>query len=596
MKKYRKSLFPLVTVFITASLFSCKSQADSKVQSSSALSFSHDPGIYTLKFSLTVTPEDSNNTIFYTKDGSEASAASPQFSGTKYSVTSLKNQTSGYVLTPAVKAWQGYSGYSYIDRGHTLSFIEVNQEGQTVAKKRGSFIINSRPKIPVICLTAPPESWIGEDGDGGLYNTDPATGSDEKYRAWLEYFDYSKNEFFSLSSQMKRGGNWTRYYPVRTINLNFKKDQDGNKNKAPKVNIFNSRKGCGTKLPVEGQIKRLRLHVGGNDLYGAMFTDAFIQQLAYNAGLNVGTAAYRPCILYLNGEYWGFYMIREHYNADYFEYNYGINDDNILYVDRPWNGDTAETSYARYHFSVKDGDQNLNLAALEELYLALGYDWASQTLYDQDSENYKDFTQDSVYEDFCKLVDIDSLIDLILVEGYAGNWDFMFNNLRMWRSAEIEEGNTYGDCRWRFVLHDLDVGFSSATADAKLADSNWTSGKKSYFDYYLGNERLNHSLNGQTKWYLPLCEHIILSQPAKNQKFKKRLLERAQYIEEAFSYDNASVLLESFKKEAEPYMENRAERWGYNKSLWESGVSQKDSVLQKRGDYFIKQVKAAFGI
>ena len=39
--------------------------------------------------------------------------------------------------------------------------------------------------------------------------------------------------------------------------------------------------------------------------------------------------AYEPCILYLNGEYWGVYGIREKIDEHYIESNFGFNSDSI---------------------------------------------------------------------------------------------------------------------------------------------------------------------------------------------------------------------------------------------------------------------------
>ena len=39
--------------------------------------------------------------------------------------------------------------------------------------------------------------------------------------------------------------------------------------------------------------------------------------------------AYEPCIIYLNGEYWGIYGIREKIDEHYIEDNYGFSSDSV---------------------------------------------------------------------------------------------------------------------------------------------------------------------------------------------------------------------------------------------------------------------------
>jgi len=49
--------------------------------------------------------------------------------------------------------------------------------------------------------------------------------------------------------------------------------------------------------------------------------------------LKIDTQAFRPCIVFLNGEYWGIYHIRERYDDKYLKSHYGLDDDKVAILD-----------------------------------------------------------------------------------------------------------------------------------------------------------------------------------------------------------------------------------------------------------------------
>ena len=44
---------------------------------------------------------------------------------------------------------------------------------------------------------------------------------------------------------------------------------------------------------------------------GAHIRDAYVNSLSQVGGLRLDERSYEPCILYVNGEYWGLYELRE---------------------------------------------------------------------------------------------------------------------------------------------------------------------------------------------------------------------------------------------------------------------------------------------
>ena len=56
---------------------------------------------------------------------------------------------------------------------------------------------------------------------------------------------------------------------------------------------------------------------------GAYIRDAYVQSLSQVGGLKMDERSYEPAILYVNGQYWGLYEIREKVgDSDFTSYYY----------------------------------------------------------------------------------------------------------------------------------------------------------------------------------------------------------------------------------------------------------------------------------
>ena len=566
---------------------------------------------FTLKVERAVSAE---NSIFYTTNGTPAGELFERGAGEggglfRYTDAGIEVRESrnpeDFALTPYVLPSDGYS-FGYISKGVPLSLIEVDSKGEIVAEERGTFVFHHDGKahfgsVPVVCLSASVEDLIGADKAGGLYNDvwnvrDGVTvPSDEKIRANIEYYDCSSGECFTLNTQLKVGGNATRGFPVRTLNVNFKKREDGHANRIPFVDIFQGKRACGTGREIKGNVKRFRLHSGGNDAFSSFFNDAFVQRLVSLADTHVATAAYRPCVLYLNGEYWGLYALREHYSEDYVECNYGVDSEDVVYVDKCYDPVPGES---KYYFNVKTDDVPLGISLLDELHSFLEVTENPDGSYSFGSG--KDWTSDSVYDEFCKMVDIDSLIDIVLIRGYANDVDFIFNNLRMWRTVPNPSGKKTGNSRfsdgkWRFMIHDMDLSVNDLSVWGIFDGADLAVGRN-IFDYYTGNIRRVDYWGGFMENTRP---ELLLSLPARNEKFRKRLWERAKRVAEIFEPTRAVALLDSMESEIEPLYAEKVERWGvpgYSVESWKNAVEVRRQFLKNRPATFLDDVRSAFGI
>ena len=198
---------------------------------------------------------------------------------------------------------------------------------------------------------------------------------------------------------------------------------------------------------VMDKFKTLILRNGGNCAFTTKYSDTFWTGLAANMNVDILTS--RPAVVYLNGEYWGLYVLQEDFSDDYFEDTHGVNKDDVVL----YKGD-AETYDIGYKLDLGDIPEG------EEV----DYHFSDLLAF---FDSHDDLESDADYEEFIKLVDPDSAMDYYAVELWINNkWDWPGKNWSMWRTTTVDESNPYGDGRWRFCLYDVEFGGVSGASDA----------------------------------------------------------------------------------------------------------------------------------
>ncbi|MDA3924570.1 MAG: CotH kinase family protein [Kiritimatiellae bacterium] len=189
--------------------------------------------------------------------------------------------------------------------------------------------------------------------------------------------------------------------------------------------------------------KRFLLRNSGNDWYGAtssgsatMLKDAVFHEICKS--LDISVMAYRPSLVYINGEYWGIHNLRESYDKHYVYSRYNIDPDNADMLTQVEDGNNV--AIVRI-----DGDKSS-----DEDYEAL-LEWIDNNpLSNPDNINYQSVTSQ---------VDISNYADYIIAETFFANTDWPQNNCDFWRAHtnQTATAGEYGDQRWRWMLYDMDV-------------------------------------------------------------------------------------------------------------------------------------------
>ena len=275
------------------------------------------------------------------------------------------------------------------------------------------------------------------------------------------------------------------------------------------------------------KFKKLILRAGGNCAFTSKFNDAFWQSLVRDTA--VETKQSRPCVVYINGEYWGLYVLEEDYTDDYFEDVHGVNKDDVVVY--KGDAESYKIGYELDEGEIPEGEQ-------------VDYYFKDLLAFFDTHDNLK--SQED-YDEFVKLVDPDSVLDYFAVQSWINNkWDWPGKNWSMWRTTTVDESNPYGDGRWRLMFYDVEFGGVSGKGDARTN----TIKEDNYKTYGL--------LDMDTDNPAVLCFAYLMT----NEDFQNRFYDRLLGLSEGnFAQDKALARLEEFEAIYGPLYEQFFERY-----------------------------------
>lgn len=172
--------------------------------------------------------------------------------------------------------------------------------------------------------------------------------------------------------------------------------------------------------------------------------DGLAAVIAQKAAPNVDAMAYRPVVVFLNGEYYGIMNMREYQNNKYLQNVYGIEDkEGITVISTEMdtsNGGRYDGTW--FYFKQDDGPEG-------EL------EYFTGLLNDIVNGKY-------TYDEAAKLIDMDNFVKYCALNLFLCNTDWPHNNVKVWRYAGSAPGDaadtSVTDGKWRFMLKDADLG------------------------------------------------------------------------------------------------------------------------------------------
>lgn len=342
------------------------------------------------------------------------------------------------------------------------------------------------------------------------------SGREWEKEANLQLFDGSE---FILSQQVGiriQGGSSRELYP-KSLNLYAREEYDGNS----VIHLYQNMGICPDRLTVSNS---------GEDIYSKM-KDPLVSDIC--SDMDFVCMEYRPCVLYLNGEYWGYYFLTDRYGRKFLQQKYGVDDDNVIYVKAGVLQDGTDDDMERY---------------LEEVSFIGNADMTVE-------ENYKKAQE---------IMDIDSLIDYMAAEVYISRWnDWPSSNYALWRTRNPEDAR-YGDCKWRFMLFDV----------------NW--GGLTYDDGDSTRDTLLLTRN----------ESPLLGNMLNNPDFKRRFVDRLLSMREnEFNPDKVSKKIDYYEDiMAVPIKEHYRRFFGTDASRFHEEAEKLKQFFRERYDYIPEMI------
>jgi len=295
--------------------------------------------------------------------------------------------------------------------------------------------------------------------------------------------------------------------------------------------------------------RRLLLRNGGNTWGVTNLTDGYVQELI--AHLDLDIQAFRPAVVYLNGEYWGILNLRERYDQHYLEAVHGVDPDTT----------TMLGPALRVEHGPEDANQEL-VRRLERLAELEGSDPEAVELIEA-------------------TFDVDELIDYLILQLFISNTDWPANNVRLWRSTDTGSGSERADGRWRFLVFDLDMvggsAFEHDVAHDNLARMDITA---------------DEPLAGTA---LPLLYQRMLEHPASRQRFLSRF---ADHLNTTFASHRTLERFDALEALFAPEMVRQIERWGYPASMeeWQDAMDLLRSFFAGRPPVAFEQLLDHHGL
>lgn len=422
--------------------------------------------------------------------------------------------------------------------------------------------------LPIVSIVTNADNFF--DDETGIYTNYNQSGLDWERPVYFELFEADGTSVISQSMGIRINGGTTRSLPQKALRFYAKSSYD-EENPTIEYELFEGLITSYSDDPLT-TFKRIILRSSGNDNSGSLFRDALMQSLV--SDLNVDTQASRPCIAFLNGEFWGIYNICERYDDHYFANHYDIDADNVVVLEISNGSGTPE---------INEGDES-SLEYYKEMI---------------DFFNSNSMTDEANYLKAQEYLDVDNFIDYYITNIYSGNTDWPANNNVFWR-YQTENGGYddtvewYMDGRFRWIIKDMDWGFglmtdqtnntllhamnesASSTGGGKRGGGGFTSAESTLmFRKLLENEEL------QAKFINRFCDVMNTNYEADTVieaiQAMKAAIEPA-ISEQSNRYPSSVSSVESWEASINKMIQFAQERAGYMQGFLQSRFSLSDVV------------------
>ena len=332
--------------------------------------FSPAEGAYEDDIQIEIRPPQAANQVIFTLDGS------------------LPTPDTGLVYTQPLKM------RADAPRVVILRARAVSADGQLSPVASASYFMAVPARLPFLSLVMDPaDLW---DPQQGIYAKPQEKGLAWERPADVTYLDKDHRSGFHISAGVRIHGGRSREFDKKSFRLYFRSVYGEGALEYP---LF-------PESSVQS-FESLVLHMGGQDSIAptrdnwSLLRNPLMDHLAQDLS---GYATHsRPVLLFINGEPWGVYYLRERPDANFLTSHYGIETADFL--------DSPEHTVVR---TIEAGDRQ-------------HWDHLMQFL------ETHDLADPEAYAYIQSQIDVDAYIDYNLLHIYAANTDWPFHNVQLFR-------------------------------------------------------------------------------------------------------------------------------------------------------------------
>ena len=266
------------------------------------------------------------------------------------------------------------------------------------------------------------------------------------------------------------------------------------------------------QLPFD-KYKNFVLRNAGGDMLMAHIRDVYATQLVKETGIDY--QEYRPVSVYINGEYWGKYNLREKINEHYIKAHYGYDKDSIIimrYKEDPQHGSTKDYEIFISKVPKLDLNQKEDLAYLDSK------------------------------------MDIKNYILYNVCEVYTGNKD-AGGNIRYYK-------HTSDTSKWRWIFYDLDMGLNYDGSEG-----------------YKRNSITDFTTLKEEIWPNPPWSTLIIRKIVENDSLKYMYINHfSDLLNTTFQSNKALRLIDSLESEVAEEIDYHLKRWQIPRSRYDNSL------------------------
>jgi hypothetical protein len=487
--------------------------------------FSHAGGFCSNEFELTLTNPNGGGEIRFTLDGADPGTNSTLYVelirissrvGTPNDLSAIP--TAPGSQPPVGEVFKGWTVRARVFRTNALpSLVSTRTFWVDPAGPR-------RYTLPVLGITTDRRNFF--DPKIGIYVAGRAAGGNYSQRGagWerpvhVELYEADGTAVLDQDGGAKIHGHTSQTFPIKGLDLH---GRFGAGRRPFRCRLFPDRE--------RKSFDHFLVRPSGHDYGGALMRDEVMQALEHAIGEE--TQAARPCVVFLNGEYWGLHYLKEKEDTEFVSFYGNVSEEDLDYLEGFATAKAGDTA----HY-----DAMAQFIATNNLTLLANYSRLQSWM------------------------EVPSFIDVKVCEIFNYRWDL--DNHRLWR-PRTPEG------RWRWVQFDYDVGWGGYRSEPPAWEYDLLAAELSTDGRLYGH-------NNEAATFL--LRHLV-----GNREFQRDFINRfADLLNTVFQPSNTVGVVNAFAALLAPEMDEHCRRWHAPASPadWQRAVDSLREFARRRPDF-----------